>query len=45
MRPGHFHEQISIAGRIADELYGIQDDDLNYEELYENLVAATITPP
>ena len=25
-------------GRIADELYGVQDDDLNYEELYENLL-------
>ena len=26
------------ASRIADELYGTQDDDLNYEELYENLL-------
>ena len=26
------------ASRIADELYGIQDNDLNYEELYENLL-------
>lgn len=25
-------------GRIADELYALQGDDLNYEELYENLL-------
>ena len=32
------------AGRIADELYGIQDDDLNYEELYENLLQLLSRP-
>jgi hypothetical protein len=30
-------EQIDIS-EIADELYGLPDADLNYEELYENLV-------
>ncbi len=29
---------------IADELYGFQDFDLNYEELYENLVQLLATP-
>src|SRR5688572_797568 len=31
-------------GRIADELYGVQDDDLNYEELYENLLQLLSRP-
>lgn len=26
------------AGRIADEMYGAPDNDLNYEELYENVL-------
>lgn len=30
--------------RIADELYGIQDLDLNYEDLYENLVQILSSP-
>ena len=29
---------------IADELYGFQDLDLNYEELYENLVQLLAEP-
>jgi len=30
--------------RIADELYGFQDQDLNYEELYENLLQLLSRP-
>src|SRR5688572_16782575 len=30
--------------RIADELYGVQDQDLNYEELYENLLQLLSRP-
>lgn len=30
--------------RIADELYGVQDLDLNYEELYENLMQLHANP-
>ncbi|HEY9046798.1 MAG TPA: helix-hairpin-helix domain-containing protein, partial [Ohtaekwangia sp.] len=30
--------------RIADDLYGIQDADLNYEELYENLAQLLARP-
>jgi hypothetical protein len=30
--------------RLADELYGVQDQDLNYEELYENLLQLLSRP-
>lgn len=36
-------EQIDIS-EIADELYGLPDADLNYEELYENLVQLFAVP-
>jgi hypothetical protein len=36
-------EQIDIS-EVADELYGLPDDDLNYEELYENLVQLFAVP-
>ncbi|HEX6889384.1 MAG TPA: helix-hairpin-helix domain-containing protein [Chryseolinea sp.] len=30
--------------RLADDLYGVQDQDLNYEELYENLLQLLSRP-
>ena len=36
-------EEIDI-GEIADDLYGLPDSDLNYEELYENLVQMFAVP-
>jgi hypothetical protein len=36
-------EEIDI-GEIADDLYGLPDSDLNYEELYENLVQLFAVP-
>lgn len=37
------HKEIDLAP-IADEIYGLQDMDLNYEELYENLVQVMANP-
>ena len=37
------HKEIDL-NRVADELYGTRDLDLNYEELYENLVQLLAHP-